>query len=295
MVSAYRLPSTWVGMLSDQHTLQTAQLIGVVGLAWAGLELLCHLVCTPYFMHLLEGNPKLAGQQAKKASAATQMCPRLVCFVHNILQIPLAVAILADPLFYRDTIWGRTEFSTLVMAISAGYFLYDSLECAFRIQHEGWDFLLHGVFCFLVFSNLTYTGYMHFYGAGFLLWELSTPMLHFRWVLYKIGKGDTKLYKYNALAGMATFFACRILWGNALSLMFWFASYRALRTPRGAELPMSAIWFYRLSTFVMNGLNAWWFTKMVAILQEALAAKKQRQQAAGANGSSSDGSKPKAA
>lgn len=37
-------------------------------------------------------------------------------------------------------------------------------QCILRLEHEGWDFLFHGVFCFLVFSNLTYTGYMHFYG-----------------------------------------------------------------------------------------------------------------------------------
>jgi len=36
----------------------------------------------------------------------------------------------------------------------------------YRLEHEGWDFLLHGVFCLLVFSNLTYTGYMHFYGKN---------------------------------------------------------------------------------------------------------------------------------
>jgi hypothetical protein len=129
-------------------------------------------------------------------------------------------------------------------------------------------------------------------GAGFLLWELSTPMLHMRWVLYKIGKGSTKLYKYNALAGMATFFLCRILWGNALSLMFWVASYRALHTPRGeAQLPLPLIYFYRLCTVVMNGLNAWWFSKMVTILREAMGAKKQQAAAAAAAAAAGDARK----
>jgi hypothetical protein len=39
----------------------------------------------------------------------------------------------------------------------------------YRIDHEGWDFLLHGLFCFAVFSNLTYTGSMHFYGEALAL------------------------------------------------------------------------------------------------------------------------------
>jgi hypothetical protein len=44
------------------------------------------------------------------------------------LQIPLAFMILLDPAFFKDTIFAGNDFSTLVMAISAGYFLYDTLE-----------------------------------------------------------------------------------------------------------------------------------------------------------------------
>eukprot|EP00878_Enallax_costatus_P018026 GHUV01018954.1.p1 GENE.GHUV01018954.1~~GHUV01018954.1.p1 ORF type:complete len:212 (+),score=22.03 GHUV01018954.1:531-1166(+) len=203
------------------------------------------------------------------------MLPRVVCFVHNIIQIPLAIFILLDPYYNKNAIWAKDDFSTLVMAVSAGYFLYDTLECIVRIKHEGVDFLLHGIFCFVVFTNLAHTGYFHFYGAGFLLWELSTPFIHFRWVLYKLGKESSKLYGLNALAGMLVFFLCRIIWGNALSIMFWVDSVRALRTPEGAMLPMASIWFYRLCTIVMNGLNAWWFSKMVKILLAALRAKSQ--------------------
>ena len=53
-------------------------------------------------------------------------CPRTALPAH--LQIPLAFMILLDPVFYKDTIWAGNDFSTLVMAISAGYFLYDTLE-----------------------------------------------------------------------------------------------------------------------------------------------------------------------
>lgn len=97
--------------------------------------------------------------------------------------------------------------------------------------------------------------------------------MHLRWVLYKIGKGDTELYKYNALAGMGIFFLCRVVWGNALSLMFWYQSYQALQTPKGADLSMPVVWFYRVCTVLMNGLNAWWFSKMVKLLLSAVKQK----------------------
>lgn len=99
--------------------------------------------------------------------------------------------------------------------------------------------------------------------------------MHLRWVLYKIGKGNTKLYKYNALAGMAIFFLCRVVWGNALSLMFWVDSIRAVKSARADELSMTVITFYRVCTVVLNGLNAWWFSKMVKILLAALKEKKE--------------------
>jgi hypothetical protein len=60
---------------------------GCAGVGWTLLEFLSYLFISPFFMHLLEGNPKLAGQQDKKRRTATQMCPRLVCFVHNIIQV----------------------------------------------------------------------------------------------------------------------------------------------------------------------------------------------------------------
>lgn len=50
------------------------------------------------------------------------------------------------------------------MATSAGYFLYDTLECLYRFQDEGPEFLMHGIFCFLVYFNLTHTGVMHYFG-----------------------------------------------------------------------------------------------------------------------------------
>lgn len=59
------------------------------GLAWALLELLSYMVAGPYFIKLLQANPKLANQPKKQRDTAVQMCPRLVCFVHNALQVTL--------------------------------------------------------------------------------------------------------------------------------------------------------------------------------------------------------------
>jgi hypothetical protein len=57
----------------------------------------------------------------------------------------------------------------------------------------------------------------HCQGAGFLLWELSTPFVHLRWLLHKSGRDGGRLYLINGLVMMAVFFLCRPLWGTWLS------------------------------------------------------------------------------
>lgn len=54
-------------------------------------------------------------------------------------------------------------------------------------------------------------------GAGFLLWELSTPLVHARWFLLKSGQSKERLYMVNGLAMAAVFLACRPVWGTWLS------------------------------------------------------------------------------
>jgi hypothetical protein len=103
------------------------------------------------------------------------------------------------------------------------------------------------------------------------MWELSTPFMHARWFLYKIGRDKTPLYPANALLGMLIFFLCRNCFGPWLSYAFLKQSAAALQTARGRrELWMPAIWFFRSAVVILNGLNAFWFSKMFKMLLEAV-------------------------
>lgn len=234
------------------------------------MEIAFRFLLRPLFLRLLASNPRSGDPKARKATA-TQMLPRAVCFVHNVLQVPLALRVLRDPFFKNDVMFSATPFSRLVMLVSAGYFFYDTLECVWRYEHEGPEFLLHGVMCFVTYSQLYRSGQMHWLGCGFLMWELSTPFMHARWFLYKIGRDKSVIYPLNALAGMLVFFLCRNCFGPWLSWQFLKQSSAALVTAKGQrELWMPAIWFFRSAVVILNGLNAYWFSKMAKLLLEAV-------------------------
>jgi len=135
------------------------------------MEVAFRFALRPLFLRLLASNPS-AGTPAKRKRTATQMLPRAVCFVHNVLQVPLALAILLDPPFRRDPMFYSTPFSRLVMLVSAGYFAYDTLECIWRFEHEGPEFLLHGVMCFVTYSQLYRSRQMNWLGVEFFCFSV---------------------------------------------------------------------------------------------------------------------------
>ena len=51
------------------------------------------------------------------------------------------------------------------------------------------------------------------------MWELSTPLVHLRWVLHKAGRAHTPLYLANGLAMVVVFALCRPLWGTYVSYL----------------------------------------------------------------------------
>jgi hypothetical protein len=46
------------------------------------------------------------------------------------------------------------------------------------------------------------------------MWECSTPFVQLRWVLYKMDKTETVLYKINGVMMVLTFGIARILFGT---------------------------------------------------------------------------------
>mmetsp|Transcript_29843 Transcript_29843/g.77328 ORF Transcript_29843/g.77328 Transcript_29843/m.77328 type:complete len:257 (+) Transcript_29843:1234-2004(+) len=183
-----------------------------------------------------------------------QAISRLVGYIHHCMQVPLALYILQTPSFWEHKLRAHSPESFTLIIFSAGYFLHDFLHSAIHVKDEGIEYVFHGgASMFVYWGALFFTPpAFHFYGAGFILWEVSSCFLHFGWFLHKMGK-YTFLQFLNGAAVLLTFFVFRLLWGPYLTYSF----YQETQVPpfKGNAIVIAC---YFAST-ALNTLNFYWF------------------------------------
>ncbi|KAG2453358.1 hypothetical protein HYH02_001582 [Chlamydomonas schloesseri] len=253
--------------------------IGAIALAFWAVELVLLTILVPPLTQVLLQPPNKgadAKKQLKRArGAAVQTVARIVGTVHNTLQVPLGLLLLLDPRFSSNRVFQTSPLSYAVCYISAGYFLHDLVMCASRFALEGPLYTIHALVCHAAYAFGVTTGFIHYHGAAFLQWELSTTFVHLRWFMYKAGLANTTVYVLNGIAMVAVFFACRIAWGYIESVVLVGDVLRERWVPGGSPFPVGGTVGYCIAAVVMNSLNTYWFYKMfTAALAVLLGGKK---------------------
>mmetsp|Transcript_55871 Transcript_55871/g.177091 ORF Transcript_55871/g.177091 Transcript_55871/m.177091 type:complete len:106 (+) Transcript_55871:110-427(+) len=92
---------------------------------------------------------------------------------------------------------------------------------------------------------------------------MSTFFVHGRWFMHLFGMKDTKAYLYNGYCMLATFLVFRVISGPIC--MYFFLSkawglHAAGKPPWRIEFTV----FSTVGQIIMNGLNYYWFYKMVS-------------------------------
>ncbi|KAI3431524.1 hypothetical protein D9Q98_004574 [Chlorella vulgaris] len=195
----------------------------------------------------------------------SQLAAKVVGILFLAAVFPIAFHVLLDPEL-RDGahFTDISHASQRMVEVASGYFVYDLIICLMKLNDNGFAFLIHAVVCFTVFTVAAFKGVLHYYGAAFLMWELSTPLMYARWLMLKAGWAHTDAFLYISIAFMAVFFACRNVWGPIMTLAFWRDSALQLASA-SPVLPPAAIWTIRVMCIALNLLNAYWFGQMVLI------------------------------
>ncbi|KAI8607382.1 TLC domain-containing protein [Chytriomyces sp. MP71] len=204
--------------------------------------------------------------KAWKKNKQFDWCMRIVAFFNAIVVCSLAWPMLNDPALYKAKLWGYNKYAGDVNAIVVGYFLWD-IYVSLLMFDPG--YILHGVCAFTVYA-LSFKPFIMYYGAVFILYELSTPFLHIHWLCDKVGLTGTTLQFVNGIVLLVTFFCARLVFGFYQSWMFFVTVYAEMDA-----IPTYLVVVYSVCNFVLNGLNVFWFFKMVDSVQRRFAGDKR--------------------
>lgn len=180
---------------------------------------------------------------------------------------------LNDPV---NSLLGSTPFGSMVISVTAGYFVWDLLVCLKYFDLFGIGFLLHAIAAMYAFC-CGFVPYCQPWAAAFLSFELSTPFVNMNWFASRMPEGtfSDKFVVINGLLLIVVFFVVRIVWGlyavvQLAKDMAWSLDQVSIFTP-ATILAMN---------FALNTLNIFWFYKMVRIATKKVKGQSSTRKAA---------------
>jgi hypothetical protein len=139
---------------------------------------------------------------------------------------------------------------------------------------------------------------VNYYASSFILYELSSPFLNIHWFCDKLNMTGSTLQFVNGIVLLFAFFSCRLCWGTYQSIRVFGDVYRALiagpvvltdptsgklnnntvvgnagfkhdilQFAEGQTIPLWLAATYLASNMILNGLNWFWFGKMIETLR----------------------------
>ena len=198
----------------------------------------------------------------------------------------------------QERVYGYTGALGLIQAFAGGYFLWDLVITIQNIKIFGIGMLFHAISALCVFS-LGFRPFVNFYAPTFILYELSSPFLNIHWFCDKLNMTGSTVQFVNGIFLLFTFFSCRLVWGTYNSIKVFYDVYIAytagavslsspqsgklnnstvvgnaafkndvLRFADGQSVPLWLAFAYLASNLTLNGLNWFWFGKMIETLRK---------------------------
>eukprot|EP00823_Brevimastigomonas_motovehiculus_P007924 TRINITY_DN70_c1_g2_i2.p1 TRINITY_DN70_c1_g2~~TRINITY_DN70_c1_g2_i2.p1 ORF type:complete len:281 (-),score=66.84 TRINITY_DN70_c1_g2_i2:270-1112(-) len=150
----------------------------------------------------------------------------------NTLSTFHALFIVPSALFAICTWPGSAEFSAIdatypwwenCVAVSVGYFLYDTIICCFN-YYGGLLWIVHGILSFFCYLSALYP-FLLLTTSRFLLYEAGVPFMYMRWFLINTGNGETKLLKVVEIIFAILFLGIRLVLGTYWMIQIWIVMF----------------------------------------------------------------------
>ncbi|CAO0797350.1 unnamed protein product [Mucor circinelloides] len=108
----------------------------------------------------------------------------VVSTVHCLVVVLGSFFIFGDNSLSQDRVFGYVRWAADIYSISCGYFLWDTIIAIYFYKYQGISMVFHGVASFSVFI-FSFRPFVNYYGAIFLMYELSTIFLNFHWFMVR--------------------------------------------------------------------------------------------------------------
>ncbi|CAH1247402.1 TMEM56 [Branchiostoma lanceolatum] len=168
-------------------------------------------------------------------------------------------AFVFDPEIYPR----RVRYNCLVLRHGiAAYLGYTLADVVLMLRYDALAsrvFFLHhfmGILCGL--AGTIYTS-IPWIMSTFLYYEASTPFVHLRSILSKLGWKHTSLYTVNGLVLMTVFFLCRV----AIIPVYWRTVYLLYTDGSFPQIDAFVYYLMLYGRVVFDILNVYWFSLMV--------------------------------
>ncbi|CAR23109.1 Tda4p [Lachancea thermotolerans CBS 6340] len=183
-----------------------------------------------------------------------------------ILFQPLSLSIVS----YQDS------YTSMISAITCGYFLWDLYVCLKHFSLFGIGFLGHAMASLYVFV-LALRPFCQSWVGKFLIFEASTPFVNINWFISQLSRTSSRPVVpmwFNALNGLlliGTFFVVRVLWGfTAIAILC--AKLWEARKVLPTWIPTTVITL----NLSLDALNLFWLSKMIKIAKKMASGSKQK-------------------
>jgi len=222
---------------------------------------LSKMIVPIHYDKMLQDSKKKDEKIAKKArNALGEWNSRWPGFLHAVIQGCLGIyCCFFDKELIENTVSNTSTAWMVACAVACGFFAWDLLICLTNYEVFGWQFVLHAMFCLFTYITCGFVQKYPFawHGASFLIFELSTPVLHIRSALIEF-KCDSSAITISTYVFAVVFFLVRIVWGNFYAFpLVWNHLIRLDDMPSWQKI---AFWAFSL---LSAGLNSFWMLQIV--------------------------------
>jgi len=141
---------------------------------------------------------------------------RVVSTIQTFIALTYAYLIISRNELADNRIYGYSKFVSQVHSQVIGYFVWDLVH---SYRYETFAFVLHAFISAVVFS-MSLIPLNQYWGARFLLFDISNIPLNVTYLLNMINRTQSVFFKFSAIVLLISYFAVRCVYGVYISSRF---------------------------------------------------------------------------